>query len=85
MSQVSIEPFDRVHLDQLLTLVAAEGWTEYADDPERTYRALTAPLRAARCEPLARIPPDTREPRNQRGPRRGERRAVRLSRFAARA
>jgi ribosomal protein S18 acetylase RimI-like enzyme len=23
--------------------VAAEGWTEYTDDAERTYRALTAP------------------------------------------
>jgi hypothetical protein len=32
-----------LHLDRLLTLVAAEGWTEYSHDPERTYRALTAP------------------------------------------
>jgi len=39
----SIEPFARGHLDRLLALVAAEGWTEYSDDPERTYRALSAP------------------------------------------
>jgi ribosomal protein S18 acetylase RimI-like enzyme len=31
------------HLDGLVALVAAEGWTEYTDDVERTYRALTAP------------------------------------------
>jgi GNAT superfamily N-acetyltransferase len=43
MTETSIEPFARVHLDGLIALVAAEGWTEYADDPERTYRALTAP------------------------------------------
>jgi len=39
----SIEPFARAHLDQLIALVAAEGWTEYCDDQERTYRALSAP------------------------------------------
>src|SRR5438105_12155746 len=43
MSELLIEPFNQVHLDRLLTLVAAEGWTEYSHDPERTYRALTAP------------------------------------------
>ncbi len=43
MSEFLIEPFNQVHLDRLLTLVAAEGWTEYSHDPERTYRALTAP------------------------------------------
>jgi ribosomal protein S18 acetylase RimI-like enzyme len=43
MTEVSIEPFGRAHLDGLIALVAAEGWTEYADDAERTYRALTAP------------------------------------------
>jgi ribosomal protein S18 acetylase RimI-like enzyme len=26
----------------LIALVAAEGWAEYMDDPERTYRALSA-------------------------------------------
>src|SRR4051794_6238606 len=39
----SIEPFARSHLDQLIALVAAEDWTEYSDDAERTYRALSAP------------------------------------------
>jgi ribosomal protein S18 acetylase RimI-like enzyme len=39
----SIEPFAKAHLDELTALVAAEGWTEYSDDVERTYRALTAP------------------------------------------
>jgi ribosomal protein S18 acetylase RimI-like enzyme len=39
----TIEPFAREHLDQLIALVAAEGWTEYTDDPEQTFRALTAP------------------------------------------
>jgi ribosomal protein S18 acetylase RimI-like enzyme len=43
MTEASIEPFARVHLDGLIALVAAEGWTEYTDDAERTYRALTAP------------------------------------------
>jgi ribosomal protein S18 acetylase RimI-like enzyme len=39
----SIEPFARAHLEDLIALVAAEGWTEYSDDAERTYGALTAP------------------------------------------
>ena len=43
MTEASIEPFARAHLDGLIALVAAEGWTEYTDDLERTYRALTAP------------------------------------------
>jgi ribosomal protein S18 acetylase RimI-like enzyme len=43
MTQASIEPFARAHLDGLIALLAAEGWTEYTDDVERTYRALTAP------------------------------------------
>ena len=43
MTGASIEPFARAHLDGLIELFAAEGWTEYADDTERTYRALTAP------------------------------------------
>ena len=37
----SIEPFARAHLDGLIALVAAEGWTEYTEDAERTYRALS--------------------------------------------
>jgi ribosomal protein S18 acetylase RimI-like enzyme len=43
MTEVSIEPFTQAHLDGLIALVAAEGWTEYADDVERTRGALTAP------------------------------------------
>jgi ribosomal protein S18 acetylase RimI-like enzyme len=43
MTEVSIEPFTQAHLDGLIALVAAEGWTEYSDDVERTHRALTAP------------------------------------------
>jgi hypothetical protein len=43
MTETSIEPFTQAHLDGLIVLVAAEGWTEYADDVERTRRALTAP------------------------------------------
>ena len=40
---VAIEPLTPAHLDGLIALVAAEGWSEYADDVEQTYRALTAP------------------------------------------
>jgi hypothetical protein len=43
MTRPSIEPFARAHLQGLIALVAAEGWTEYSDDIERTYSALTAP------------------------------------------
>lgn len=43
MTEVSVEPFERDHLGRLIALVAAEGWIEYSDDPERTYRALSAP------------------------------------------
>ena len=43
MTEVSIERFTQAHLDGLIALVAAEGWTEYTDDVERTHRALTAP------------------------------------------
>ena len=43
MTEASIEPFTEAHLDGVVSLVAAEGWTEYADDTERTCRALTAP------------------------------------------
>jgi ribosomal protein S18 acetylase RimI-like enzyme len=42
MTEPSIEPFAKAHLDGLIALVAAEGWAEYAEDPERTYRALSA-------------------------------------------
>jgi ribosomal protein S18 acetylase RimI-like enzyme len=39
----SIEPFARANLDELIALFAAEGWTEYTEDVERTHRALSAP------------------------------------------
>jgi len=42
MTEASINRFTRAHLDGLIALVAAEGWNEYADEPERTYRALLA-------------------------------------------
>ncbi len=43
MTEASIEPFAQAHLDGLIALVTAAGWTEYTDDVERSYRALTAP------------------------------------------
>jgi ribosomal protein S18 acetylase RimI-like enzyme len=43
MTDVSIEPFGNGHLDRLVALVDGEGWTEYSEDADRTYRALTAP------------------------------------------
>jgi ribosomal protein S18 acetylase RimI-like enzyme len=43
MTEASIEPFAQAHLDGVIALVTAEGWTEYTDDVERTCRALTAP------------------------------------------
>jgi ribosomal protein S18 acetylase RimI-like enzyme len=43
MTEASIEPFAEADLDGLIALVTAEGWSEYADDAQRTYRALTAP------------------------------------------
>jgi ribosomal protein S18 acetylase RimI-like enzyme len=43
MTEISIEPFTQAHLDGLIALVAAEGWTEYTDDVERTRRSLTSP------------------------------------------
>jgi ribosomal protein S18 acetylase RimI-like enzyme len=41
-NETSLLPFDRAHLTGVLALFAAEGWS-YADDPERAWRALTAP------------------------------------------
>jgi ribosomal protein S18 acetylase RimI-like enzyme len=43
MSQGVIVPFAYAHLDGVIALVSAEGWAEYRDDAQRTYRALTAP------------------------------------------
>src|SRR5204862_337575 len=35
--------FSREHFDGALELFAAEGWETYSADPERTFRALSAP------------------------------------------
>jgi ribosomal protein S18 acetylase RimI-like enzyme len=43
MTEALIVPFAQTHLDGVIALVAAEGWAEYTDDVQRTYRALTAP------------------------------------------
>ncbi len=43
MTGTLIEPIAEAHLDGVISLVAAEGWTEYTDDVQRAYRALTAP------------------------------------------
>jgi ribosomal protein S18 acetylase RimI-like enzyme len=43
MTDGVIEPFAHAHLNGLIALVSAEGWTEYTEDVQRTYRALTAP------------------------------------------
>jgi hypothetical protein len=42
-TEASIEPFADAHLDGVIALVGAEGWAEYADDPDQTRRALIAP------------------------------------------
>jgi ribosomal protein S18 acetylase RimI-like enzyme len=42
MTDVSIKPYAQAHLEGLIALVAAEGWTEYTEDAERTHRALSA-------------------------------------------
>jgi len=43
MTELSIELFANAHLDGLVALVLAEGWSVYAVDVERTSRALSAP------------------------------------------
>ena len=43
MTEATVEPFVQAHLEGVIELVAAEGWTEYADDVARTHRALTGP------------------------------------------
>jgi ribosomal protein S18 acetylase RimI-like enzyme len=35
--------YNRGHLEEVVALCAAEGWTDYAQDRERTHRVLTAP------------------------------------------
>ena len=43
MTELSIEPFANAHLDGLVALVLAEGWSDYAVEVERTSRAPSAP------------------------------------------
>jgi len=43
MTELSVEPFAKAHLDGLVALVLAQGWSEYAVDVDRTSRALSAP------------------------------------------
>jgi GNAT superfamily N-acetyltransferase len=43
VTEPSIEPCADGHLEGLIALVAAEGWTDYTEDTERTARALSAP------------------------------------------
>jgi GNAT superfamily N-acetyltransferase len=40
---MELSPFEREHTEGALALFAAEGWETYTEDPERTYRALSAP------------------------------------------
>ncbi len=40
---LELTEFSRRHVDGALALFAAEGWQTYTTDPERRYRALTAP------------------------------------------
>jgi ribosomal protein S18 acetylase RimI-like enzyme len=37
------EKFDRAHLDGVIRLCEAEGWSSYTEDAQTTWRALTAP------------------------------------------
>ncbi|MBV9194042.1 MAG: GNAT family N-acetyltransferase [Solirubrobacterales bacterium] len=43
MTELSIEPFANPHLEGVVALVAAEGWSEYTVDVKGTSRALSAP------------------------------------------
>jgi ribosomal protein S18 acetylase RimI-like enzyme len=40
---IDITPFGRGDLSHVMTLCAGEGWTDYAEDTTRAYKALTAP------------------------------------------
>jgi ribosomal protein S18 acetylase RimI-like enzyme len=43
VSDLVIAEYDRAHLGGCVSLFEGEGWRTYADDPERTHRAFTAP------------------------------------------
>jgi predicted N-acetyltransferase YhbS len=43
VTETDVRPFEREHLGGVIALVDAEGWDTYSEDPERTYRALSAP------------------------------------------
>lgn len=40
---VPVLVYNRSHLDEVVGLCSDEGWDDYAEDPERTHRVLTAP------------------------------------------
>jgi ribosomal protein S18 acetylase RimI-like enzyme len=40
---IDITPFGRGDLSHVVALCAGEGWTDYAEDPDRAFKALTAP------------------------------------------
>jgi GNAT superfamily N-acetyltransferase len=43
MPETDVRAFEREHLDGVIALVDSAGWDTYSEDPERTYRALSAP------------------------------------------
>jgi GNAT superfamily N-acetyltransferase len=43
LAEIQLAQFGREHLEGALALFSAEGWDTYTENPERTYRALTAP------------------------------------------
>jgi hypothetical protein len=43
LAEIQLAEFEREYLDGALALFAEEGWDTYTEDPDRTYRALTAP------------------------------------------
>lgn len=40
---MDVVPYERSDLEGVIALCAAEGWTSYVEDPERTDRVLVAP------------------------------------------
>lgn len=41
--RMEVLAYDRVHLDRVVALAAAEGWASYPEDPERAHRSFVAP------------------------------------------
>ena len=40
---IEYRPIERGDLDEIVALCEIEGWTSFPEDPERAWRALTAP------------------------------------------